>query len=422
MSENRSLNVYRDSALVGTLYDERPLRFDYAASWLNSKGPKAIAPALGLATESHSGEAVEAYFENLIPEAAIRDLLKVKYQVSSTFGLLGVIGSDTAGALILARSGESLKDPEYRPTTWEEVKRSIEGLDSNPPSSMHMADRRLSLAGAQNKISILVMPDGTPAIPTNEMAPTSHILKPNIGAMGNKIWCSALNETFVMQLAGSLDLGVAEAQYQPVVKACLIKRYDRVGNQQKNLIRLHQLDLCQLDGKPSHIKYESDNGPSLQRCRNLLQENGVPANDLIRLIQWVFFNLFVGNNDSHAKNLSLYFPPNEGVRLTPFYDLLSTTLYPGLSTHFAFKIGGENLPAKIDRYAIIRMANELGFKPNYVINHGAKLAEKLLKQLDTVTNNLSKVAHDKNEPVLLKRLNDHIRSNTKKLQSRWQLG
>ncbi len=110
-----------------------------------------------------------------------------------------------------------------------------------------------------------------------------------------------------------------------------------------------------------------------------------------------------------------------GVRLTTFYDLLSTTIYPGLSPNFALKIGGENLPAKIDLEAIVRMSNELGFKPNYVINHSAKIAEKILENLDKVADNLSKVANEKNESILLERLNDHIRSNTKKLQSRWRI-
>lgn len=422
MPENRSLDVYRDNDLVGVLFDERPLRFDYANSWLKSVNPRPITPSLDLNKSSHIGDSVESYFENLIPEAAIRDLLKVKYQVTTTFGLLSVIGGDTAGALILVHSGELLKAPEYKATTWEEIKQSIEGVGSELQTPIRGIDRRLSLAGAQSKSSILIMPDGSPAVPTNDMAPTSHILKPDIGAMGNKIWRSALNETFVMQLANAVQIDAAEAQYQPIVKACLIKRYDRVSDHQNGLIRLHQLDLCQLDGKPSHIKYETDNGPTLQRCRNLLQENGVPANDLIRLIQWVFFNLYVGNNDSHAKNLSIYFPPNEGVRLTPFYDLLSTTIYPGLSPHFAFKIGGENSPARIDLEAIVRMSNELGFKPNYVINHSAKLAEKILKNIDKVANNLSKVANEQNEPILLERLNNHIRTNTKRLQSRWKIG
>ena len=63
-----------------------------------------------------------------------------------------------------------------------------------------------------------------------------------------------------------------------------------------------------------------------------------PAVDLRHLVRWVFFNLYVGNTDSHAKNLSIYSVPGQGVKLTPFYDLMCTRLYPGLSPEFAFAI------------------------------------------------------------------------------------
>ena len=52
---------------------------------------------------------------------------------------------------------------------------------------------------------------------------------------------------------------------------------------------------------------------------------GAARADLRHLVRWVFFNLYVGNNDSHAKNLSIYSVPGQGVTLT----------YPGnLSAQF----------------------------------------------------------------------------------------
>lgn len=71
------------------------------------------------------------------------------------------------------------------------------------------------------------------------------------------------------------------------------------------------------------------------------------ALDLRHLVQWVFFNLYTGNNDSHAKNLSIYELPGAGVRLTPFYDLMCTRIYPGLSREFAFSLGREVLPGQV---------------------------------------------------------------------------
>lgn len=97
-----------------------------------------------------------------------------------------------------------------------------------------------------------------------------------------------------------------------------------------------QYDLCQWAGTVSDRKYEKEGGPGLAACAELIRRYSVqPAVDLRHLVRWVFFNLYVGNHDSHAKNLSVYSVPGLGVTLTPFYDLMCTRLYPGLSAEFA---------------------------------------------------------------------------------------
>ena len=101
------------------------------------------------------------------------------------------------------------------------------------------------------------------------------------------VWASAINETFVMVFGSKLGIGVAEAFYQPIAKACVIKRYDRVFDKSGQIKRLHQLDLCQIDGKPSTVKYEADGGPTLLKCKEILYEMGVVAADTKRFIQWI---------------------------------------------------------------------------------------------------------------------------------------
>lgn len=415
MSEKKILDVFRGSELVGWLIDEIPLKFIYSDSCLEH-GEGAISPNISLLKAEHSGQTVEAYFENLLPEAGIRELLRLKYHVTSIFGLLNAIGGDTASNLTLLPHGELPKAPKYQDVTWEEIEKSF----SNPQEIVYPGQVvdgiRISLAGAQKKITILIKPDGTPAQPLDS-SPSTHILKPDIKGIEG-VWSSAINETFVMKLASSLKIGVAEVEYQPIVRACLVKRYDRITQSDGSIKRLHQLDLCQLDGKISTIKYESDGGPSLASCRHLLKNNGVTAEDLKRLLQWVFFNLFVGNNDSHAKNLSIYYLPDEGARLTPFYDMLSTSLYAGLSRKFAFKIGGENEPSKINSNHIKSMAEELKFKPNYVMDIAEEISTGILKNVEGITSELMHFANAGSDQTLLERLNNHIKDNTKKFQRR----
>nr|WP_304412431.1 HipA domain-containing protein [Methylophilus sp. 5] len=198
----------------------------------------------------------------------------------------------------------------------------------------------------------------------------------------------------------------------------LIKRYDRLTGDDGQIKRLHQLDLCQLDGKPSTIKYEADGGPTLARCRELLGQNGVVAADTKRFLQWLFFNLYVGNHDSHAKNLSIYFLPQYGVRLTPFYDLLSTSIYAGLSRRFAFSIGGESTPSNIQKEHIVTMASQLGFKAQYVLKIAEEMASALGDKLNETTHAVNAMAAAGTEKTMVERLNHHIARTTKSLQNR----
>jgi serine/threonine-protein kinase HipA len=412
MSVARKLFVYRDKALVGTLLDESPIKFVYDAT-LRQNHQKAISPNIGTSQAEHSGQAVESYFENLLPEAGIRDLLKLKYQTTTTFGLLSVIGGDTASDLTILPEGEAPKPPQYQAISWHDVSDLFSRQQGVIRNIQEEDGIRISLAGAQRKLSICIDKDGNPLLPLGS-SPSTYIIKPDIQGVEG-VWASAINETFVMKLAAKLALGVAEVSYQSIAKACVIKRYDRLLDTNGQIKRLHQLDLCQIDGKPSTIKYESDGGPTLLRCRELLSQSGVNAADTKRFIQWVFFNLYVGNNDSHAKNLSIYYPPN-GVRLTPFYDLLSTSLYPGLSHKFAFNIGGESAPSNIHINQVIAMSKSLGFKPKYVLKIAEDVSNNLLVGLDATSEEINIVASAGTEKTMVERLSQHIASNTKSFQ------
>lgn len=411
-----ALDVYRAGEKVGTLFDETPLRFEYAGSWRNDADATPVDPDMDLSIASHAGAVVEAYFENLLPEARVREFLQLRFQSTTTFGLLKATGGDAAGDLVLLPVGERLGTPAYRAASWEEIGASINSPTAGLAPDQHGEDLRISLAGAQTKTSVILNADGSPAIPLGT-SPSTHIVKPDIKGMDN-VWCSALNETLVMKLAAAIGIGVAETTYQPVIKACVIERYDRVSQADGNIVRLHQLDLCQLDGKPSTIKYETDGGPGLARCYRILRENGVPASDLKRLLQWVFFNLFVGNHDGHAKNLSIYYPQDGSVRLAPFYDLLSTSLYAGLARKFAFKIGGENLPGKMDRGCIERMCTELGIKPAYVLKLASDVAAAIVAHMEGVAQELAQIAAPGSEQTMLERLSQHIPAETRKIWAR----
>ena len=62
--------------------------------------------------------------------------------------------------------------------------------------------------------------------------------------------------------------------------------------------------------------------------------------DIESLVRGCLFNVLVGNCDAHGKNFSILYGPG-GPSLAPFYDLLSTTAYPGLECRLSMKVGKE---------------------------------------------------------------------------------
>lgn len=419
MTTADALDLYQDGRKVGRLFDERPLRFVYDDAWLGDSGVRPIAPSMPLQRGDQSNEAVHAFFENLLPEGHVRKFLQVSRHATTVFGLLRSVGGDTASGLTILPQGELPAPARYRPTTWADIAARFQQAGVPALVAENVEGTRISLAGAQDKLLLTVMPDGSPVLPEGA-APSSHILKPDIRGLDG-VWASALNETLVMQLAERLGLGVAQATYQPDTRACLIRRYDREPDGQGGLRRLHQLDLCQLAGKPSDVKYESDGGPTLADCRELLAAMGVGGADVKRFLRWVLFNLLVGNNDSHAKNLSVILDGNGRYRLAPFYDLMCTAMYPGLSARFAFAIGGEDKPGAIGRVQLEAMARDLRFGARYVAAEVQSLVSELPSALMRVQAALIEQAHAGTERTLLERLGQWITTNARKHAKRWGL-
>jgi serine/threonine-protein kinase HipA len=157
----------------------------------------------------------------------------------------------------------------------------------------------------------------------------------------------------------------------------LVKRYDRIEDSAGGVKRLHQEDLCQALGVPPGRKYEEEGGPRFDQCFAIVDEVSVePALDTRALIRWLVFNLIVGNADGHAKNLSLLRADTGATRLAPFYDLLSTAIYPKVSVRLAMAIGGRSDPGQVASKDWRALAKALGVG-SFVDDTARELAEVL---------------------------------------------
>ncbi|MGO4306125.1 type II toxin-antitoxin system HipA family toxin [Cupriavidus sp. RAF12] len=414
MTRPTSLDVFYGDTRIGSLHDASPLAFEYAPTWLNRNDAFPLA-AIPLAGGRQDSAAVLAFFENLLPEAELRQYIAEQRKASTLFSLLLEVAGDNAGAFVILPAGRAPAPAEYEATTWEALAARL-GKTSAAVIDIAGRDARISLAGAQDKTSIAIFADGVPRLPRGT-APSTHILKPDIKRLA-KVWHSAANEAIVMTIAAKCGLPTADVFYEPHTRSCVMRRFDRVLSGNGTLGRLIQYDLCQLAGTVSDRKYEKEGGPGIAQCAALIREYSMqPAIDLRDFVQWIFFNLYVGNNDSHAKNFSVYRHPQKGMVLTPFYDLMCTRLYPGLSREFAFSVGGETQPGNITREHVEKMAQSLGMQPRFVLGLAAELAKKMPvaveEAVNTVTPNLSQGAKD-----LAERLAKFVVSTTGKVMGR----
>jgi serine/threonine-protein kinase HipA len=345
---SKILDVYLQGIFVGQLIQNSigKMSFIYDEKYLE-KNYLAISISLPLTEKPYEGDLVKAFFSGFLPDDDARYKLAKYLGVSdkNSFALLEIIGGECAGALSLYPQGvipqESAKE-ELEVLDQSKLSKILELLKKRPLLAGYDG-LRLSLAGAQSKIAVTLKDNQIALVLGNN--PTTHILKPAI----EDIDSSAYNELFCMRLAKMMGVDVPHSEIRTVnsYPYFLVERYDRIQDNNGNIIRLHQEDFCQALGLMPEIKYEREGGPNFLQCNDLLYcFSSKPAVDQRKFLERVIFNYLIGNADAHGKNFSLLYKDKKPA-LAPAYDLLSTAVYTNLSSKMAMKIGGKYNPEDV---------------------------------------------------------------------------
>ena len=332
------LKVYLNEDHVGNLWLESKT---YCFQYVNLN-TQPVSLSLPVREEPYLADEAQPYFANLLPEGDTRNLIEAKLGVprGDDFALLRMIGGDCAGAITLFPEEQTpFVDASYNELSSESLITLIKELPKNPLGVGRSEKTRLSLPGAQNKTT-LYRKNGIYYEPENG-APSSHILKIPI-TQHDGIEDTVHNETFVMMLAKEVGLNVPDVEMVVIgeIPVFVIERYDRFIDDDMKFKRVLQEDFCQLLGFDPCVKYQRQGGPSLERCVEKIREHSVDITaDLDQFLKWVAFNVVIGNADAHAKNLSMKWS-KAGIRLAPFYDILSTSVYgDSHDKDFAMSIG-----------------------------------------------------------------------------------
>ena len=382
---SNSLNVFLNDKHIGILEKDGygGVNFQYS-----NNTNRILSLSLPIQKEPFENKQCRGFFNGLLPESEhTRIAIGKKYGINpkNDFSMLQAIGYDCAGAVSFFDSDDEQTpskylqesyEIDYTPLSDDELEKFINELPQKPLAT-GIEDMRLSLAGAQDKTSVIVV-NGQIGIPKDNV-PTSHIIKPAINGFNETIE----NEFICIKAAEKLGIKVPDVKigYANKTKYFLIQRYDRAVIDNK-IKRIHQEDFCQASNIPSAYKYQAEGGVDFKRCFEILRATSQPAVAINQFIQLMIFNYLIGNNDAHGKNFSILHYDNGEIKFAPAYDILCSEVYPGLSNKMAMKIGGHYKHDEI----LLRHFEKLAEENNINFTQLKKVIKNQCKTLPDIVN------------------------------------
>lgn len=336
----------------------------------------ALPPTLG----SHTGRAVEAYLDGLIPDSdAALEAVRRQYGADprDRMSVLAAIGKDCAGAVqfclpdelaaVRARVGELV------PVSDAEIEQRLTEMEVDEKASWILPGEHWSLGGTQQKFTLRRHTGRWWLAHGSE--PTTHIVKPGIRALK----AQALAEHVSMRAAADLGLEVAGTEFTEFKSqtAIVITRFDR-GPDTDTPVRRHQEDLCQALGVPK--KYEEYGGPSALDVITLLRDaSATPRQartNVDRFVDALLYATVIGAPDAHARNYAVLLAGDQ-VEFAPLYDVASGFGYGagGQERKLSMSIGGTFLLEEVDTDAWLRFAEAAGLDGERLLDRLAAMAE-----------------------------------------------
>ncbi len=373
MVSDRRLDVHLDGLLCGNLLQTASgdLRFEYDPIYRRAQDATPLSLSMPLAATAHRKRVALPFFQGLLPDSlqALESIGR-RFGVSprNPFAILEHVGAEVAGAVQVLAPGTPSSDASgarerIRPADDSEVEsmltRVIDEYRDGAPYSDDAG--RFSLAGAQPKIALHRLDDGSWGVP-EDGTPTTHILKPVVGVFRR----IDVVEQLTLDAARRLGCSVAASELRHIGRwpVLISRRYDR-ARESGRWRRLHQEDLCQsLAVAPAKKYQDRDGGPGVADIARLIRSIPLDADRRAAAAEFftaLVFNVVSGATDAHAKNYSLLLD-GRGVRLAPLYDLLSYAAYwdGESSIRSAMSIGGEYSLLRITPLDLVAEGRRLG--------------------------------------------------------------
>ncbi len=310
-----SADVYKAGVLAGRMWRTSQ---DVTFAYLDAYDGPPIASTLPVGTTvTETSMRAPAYFAGLLPEGETRrrSLARALHVAEDDeLGLLIHLGADTIGDVQIVESGDPLPRPAEQagPADFDHIRFSDLWLPEDRA-------RRAAVPGVQPKLSF-----HSRSLIGGRAGPVILKFSPDDS------WHGVLhNERLFMTAARDAGLHAPDVEVvedQDGVPALAVTRFDRSWRAGE-LVRHAQEDASQVLGLRPSQKYDPDARAVVQALSQLCTAPPVAARDLLHQM---LYSYAVGDNDLHAKNLSIGQDPETGIwSVTPVYDVLHTWPYEG---------------------------------------------------------------------------------------------
>lgn len=311
---------YQDGRNVLTFADE--FKTDRARPTFSLTTHPGFPNAVKLLAEPwQRSQRLHPTLSNLLPEGALRELLAqtLKVHIDHEFHLFTCLGTDLPGALIAD------------PLTPEEIPARVLAAHGNAkaaPIEKISRESKFSLAGIQMKFSMKQM-DGRYNLTRGDALGDWIVKTPSIRHRDVPV-----NEFSAMTLASMAGVDIPEIKLVELDKldnlppinlpeeklAFAIRRFDRSDEQ-----RIHMEDFAQVLVKYPHEKYNSASYEQIGRILYYYSGDGLA--DAQQFARRLLVNILLANGDAHLKNWSLLYADQVTPRLSPAYDIVTTSVY-----------------------------------------------------------------------------------------------
>lgn len=283
-----------------------------------------VSLTMPVRTESYLwDDQLHPVFQMNLPEGFLLQVLQEQFGPhigANPTALLSVVGRNMVGRLQVAAPGATLNEPakpievaqllqgDNSEQAFEELVRqhATSGVSGVVPKFLDNQIERTAL-GQHKKSTLLTR---------------RHLIK----GSSSQLPYAALNEHLCMQVSTKV-MPTAKTEVSADGKALVVHRFDVDESGQPHW---GMEDFCSLLGLRPSAKYDT----TWERIAKAIRDQA-PGAQRLEIFQHLATSLLLTyalrNADCHAKNLALRYTSREDVHLSPAYDWLTTSVYPGYS-------------------------------------------------------------------------------------------